>query len=208
MTVAAISEFANNIIFIHFESLCLVTLEVTAISAFSCCLVLGRWKALLISPSLEESSKVSYPSPLLVVDPRWSSLTSLLPLLCSLGVPSSLLSPSSAAFSATLAALATASPLVGGSCCLALPGILTRSPSCVATHHGLNNSSASWNRVKQLLPSYRFNNIHSSCQLPFVCHRWPPPKSAGDDVSAHGSVCGAKSESRLWDFGAVRIQRF
>ena len=120
MTVAAISEFADNTIFIHCESLCLVTLELTAIPEFLRCLVLGRWKALLIPPSLEESSEVSYPSILLVVDPRWSSLTSLLPLLCSLGIPSSLLSPSSAAFSATLVALATVKPLVGGSRCLPL----------------------------------------------------------------------------------------
>ena len=87
-----------------------LTLDVTAIPEFSRCLILGRWKALLsIPPLLGESSKVSYPSTLLVVYPHWRSLTSLLPLLCSLGIPSSLLSPSSATFSATLVALATAS---------------------------------------------------------------------------------------------------
>ena len=50
MTVAAISECADNTIFIHFESLCLVTLEVTAIPEFSRCLILGHWKALSIPP--------------------------------------------------------------------------------------------------------------------------------------------------------------
>ena len=61
MTVAAISEFVYNTTFIHFESLCLVTLEVTTIPEFACCLVLGCCKETLsIPPSLEESSKVSY----------------------------------------------------------------------------------------------------------------------------------------------------
>jgi hypothetical protein len=44
LTVAAISAFSNNTIFIHFESLCLVTFEVTAIPEFSRCLGLGLWK--------------------------------------------------------------------------------------------------------------------------------------------------------------------
>ena len=75
MTVVAISELADNTIFIHFESLYLATLDITVIPEFPHCLVLGCWKPILSSPLLGEYSKVSHPSPLLVVDPLWSSLT-------------------------------------------------------------------------------------------------------------------------------------
>ena len=140
MTVTAISEFADNTIFIHFESRCLVTLEVTAIPEFSLCLVLGCWKSIIDFTFAGRILQSGIPLTIIGCGPPLELIDSIASIVVFIGytIITALLLLSR--ICRNTCSPCHRSPLAGGSRCLQLPGVLTRSPSCEATQHGLNNS--------------------------------------------------------------------